>query len=321
MTTSRSDARLPVVVVLGPTGSGKSELGLALAGRFQGEIVNCDSIQVYRGLDIGSAKTPVEQRHGIPHHLLDVIGPGEELTAGRYSRLARQIIDEIAGRDRLPIVVGGTGFYLRALLDGLAPAPERDVQLRSRLQKMVNKRPGVLHRVLRRHDPAAAARIHPNDTPKLIRAIEITLLGGRPATQAQGAPREAFSGIRALKLGLAPERKLLYSRLDGRTERLFANGLIEETKRLIAAGYDCDSKPMQSLGYKQALQYLEGELSLEAAIAECQMKTRQYAKRQVTWFRAERDVHWLQGFGSEKDVREVAVEQCMSFLLHVGPAG
>jgi tRNA dimethylallyltransferase len=233
--------------------------------------------------------------------------------------MGRQIIGQIAQRGRFPIVVGGTGFYLRALLDGLSPAPERDTRLRSRLQQMAKRRPGVLQRVLQRYDPAAAARIHPNDVPKLIRAVEITLVAGEPATQAQSAPRDAFSGIMTLKLGLAPERNLLYSRLNERTAWLFANGLLEETKRLLAAGYDCDSKPMQSLGYKQALQYFQGELSLEAAIAECQAKTRQYAKRQVTWFRAEQDVHWLYGFGSEKNVRETAVQHCIPFLSQLAP--
>lgn len=300
--------------MLGPTGSGKSELALNLARRFDGEIVNCDSIQVYKGLDIGSAKTPVEQRAGVPHHVLDVIGPGEELSAGSYARVARNVISDVAQRVRLPIVVGGTGFYLRALLDGLSPAPERDARLRERLEQMANRRPGVLHRVLRRYDPAAAARIHANDTPKLIRAIEITLLSGEPATQAQTAAREAFTGIETLKLGLMPERALLYSRLNGRTIALFENGLIEETKRLLAAGYQRDSKPMQSLGYKQAAQYLAGELSLDQAVRECQTKTRQYAKRQITWFRAERDVQWLPGFGWEPAVQEKAMQRSSAFL-------
>ncbi|MBV8895220.1 MAG: tRNA (adenosine(37)-N6)-dimethylallyltransferase MiaA [Acidobacteriaceae bacterium] len=304
----------PILVVLGPTGSGKSELGLCLASRFGGEIVNCDSIQVYKGLDIGSAKTPVQQRRGIPHHLLDVIGPGEELSAGSYSRRARDVISDIARRGRLPIVIGGTGFYLRALLDGLSPAPERDARLRRRLQQMAGRRTGVLHRVLRRYDPTAATRIHTNDTPKLIRAIEITLLSGEPATQAQAAARDAFGGIRVLKLGLRPERALLHSRLNARTVWLFKNGLIEEAKRLLETGYGSDSKPMQSLGYKQAVQYLAGQLSLERAMTECQAETRQYAKRQITWFRAERDVQWFPGFGSDKDTQEQSETKARIFL-------
>ncbi len=305
---------VPVVVVLGPTGAGKSELALALARYFLGEIVNCDSIQVYRGLDIGSAKTPVEDRRDVPHHLLDVIGPGEELSAGSYARMTRRVIIEIHQRGSLPVVVGGTGFYLRALLDGLSPAPGRDATLRGRLQQMSARRQNILHRVLQRYDPAAAARIHRNDTPKLIRAIEIMLLSGKPATQAQGAPRQAFSGIAPLKIGLEPDRKLLYSRLNDRTTWLFHNGLIEETRQLLKLGYEHGSKPLQSLGYKQAIQFISGELSFDSALSECQKKTRQYAKRQTTWFRAESDVYRLGGFGSEKNVQEAAIQRVVDFL-------
>jgi tRNA dimethylallyltransferase len=287
------------VVVLGPTGSGKSELGLRLAVHFGGEIVNCDSIQVYCGLDIGSAKTPVANRRDIPHHMLDVIGPGEELSAGSYARMARHIIVDAQRRGRVPIVVGGTGFYVRALLDGLSPAPERDAQLRERLQQIARRRPGFLYRVLRRYDAPAAARIHANDTPKLIRAIEIMLLSGKTATRAQAAPREAFAGVACLKIGLAPDRKALYARLDERAAWMFQNGLIEETRGLMDLGYAHDSKPMQSVGYKQAVQLIRGELSFAAAVAKCQVKTRQYAKRQMTWFRRERDVQWINAFGWE----------------------
>jgi tRNA dimethylallyltransferase len=309
-TVSRQNAA--VVVVLGPTGSGKTELALTLATHLHGEIVNCDSIQVYRGFNIGSAKLPIERRQGIPHHLLDVIGPNEELSAGSYARTARQVITEIHQRRRVPIVVGGTGFYLRALLDGLSPAPGRDQNLRDRLQQTETRRQGILHRFLRLYDAAAASRIHPNDTPKLIRAVEIMLLTGAPTTQAQSVPREAFSGIVALKLGLAPERKALYSRLNERSAWMFRTGLIEETKRLLESGYTCRSKPMQSLGYKQALQFISGEYSLESALAECQAKTRQYAKRQLTWFRAEQEVLWLHGFGTDQAIQEAALEKSLT---------
>ncbi len=308
----------PVIIVLGPTGSGKSDLALTLAGQTGGEIVNCDSVQVYRGFDIGTAKIPLESRRGIRHHLLDILGPGEELSAGSYAQQARQVITEIHQRGGVPIVTGGTGFYLRALLDGLSPAPGRDPVLRDRLQAMESRRVGILHRVLRRHDRAAAARIHTNDTHKLIRAIEITFLSGEPVTQAQAAPRQAFAGIAALKLGLAPERQLLNSRLNERANWMFQNGLIEETKRLTESGYAYDSKPMQSVGYKQAVQVIRGQLSLACAVHECQAKTRQYAKRQVTWFRAERGVQWLNGFGSDDCVRQTAVQSAFSFLFTRG---
>jgi tRNA dimethylallyltransferase len=306
----------PVIVIIGPTGSGKSELALEMAEQLGGEIVNCDSVQVYRGLDIGAAKTPPDQRRGIPHHLIDVIGPGEELTAGAYATAARPLIKDIQKRDRLPIVVGGTGLYLRALVDGLSPAPTRDPGLRERLESIEARRVGYLHRALRRYDPLAAGRIHPNDVPKLIRAIEISRLSGKPLTEAQEAPREAFTGITALKIGLAPDRKLLYTKLNERASWMFHNGLVDETQRLLASGYARDSKPLQSLGYRQALEVIEGACSFESALIECQAKTRQYAKRQTTWFRAEAGVHWLQGFGSEARTFQSALELSREFLLH-----
>lgn len=305
-----------LIVVLGPTGSGKSELALDLAEQLGGEIVNCDSVQVYRGFEVGAAKTPPSERRNIPHHLIDVIGPGEELTAGAYARLTRPVINDIHARDRVPVVVGGTGFYVRALLEGLSPAPARDPQLRQRLHFRETRRPGFLYRALRRCDPVAATRIHANDTPKLIRAIEISSLSGRPASQAQSAPRDAFSSATALKLGLSPDRKLLYTRLNERTAWMFHHGLIEETERLLGMGYTRDSKPMQSLGYKQALLYLEDRRSLGTAMVECQAKTRQYAKRQVTWFRAEQNVQWLNDFGSDNHVKREALERSRKFLAH-----
>jgi tRNA dimethylallyltransferase len=304
----------PLLVVLGPTGSGKSELALALARHVRGEIVNCDSIQVYRGFDIGSAKTPIEHRSGIPHHLIDVIGPGEELSAGSYARAARQVIAGIRDRRGVPVVVGGTGFYLRALLDGLSPAPGRDDAVRDRLQQIEARRPTSLHRFLRRYDLAAAARIHPNDTQKLIRAVELTLLSGHSATRAQSTPRQAFAGVVALKVGLNPDRKILYSRLNARTTWMFDNGLMEETRQLLESGYLPHSKPMQSLGYRQALRVISGQCSRESAVAECQAKTRQYAKRQITWFRAEPDVLWMSGFGSEREVQAATVTKSIAFL-------
>jgi tRNA dimethylallyltransferase len=315
MNTELGSKRSPALVVLGPTGSGKSELGLALARHFSGEIVNCDSIQIYRGLNIGSAKTPLENRRGIPHHLIDVIGASEELSAGSYARIARETIRDIHAQGGVPIVVGGTGFYLRALLDGLSPAPTRNVRLRERLEQIAARRQNALHRILRRYDPVAAERIHANDKPKLIRALEITFLSGVPATRAQASARQAFEGIAVLKLGLAPDRVLLYERLNERAAWMFHHGLLEETQRLLASGYEAQSKPMQSLGYKQALKVLRRESSIEAAITECQTKTRQYAKRQLTWFRAEQHVEWLNGFGSEKNVQETALEKSSTFLL------
>ncbi|MGH9639115.1 MAG: tRNA (adenosine(37)-N6)-dimethylallyltransferase MiaA [Bryobacteraceae bacterium] len=288
----------PLVVVLGPTGSGKSDMALALAESVHGEIVNCDSVQVYRGLEIGAAKVPVSARRGIPHHLIDIIGPAEELTGGGYARLARQVLAQIGARGRIPIVVGGTGFYLRALLDGLSPAAGRDERLRARLTRIAARRPASLHRVLRARDPAAASRIHPNDRQKLIRALELTLLEGQPASLTQSRPRDALQGFTVIKLGLAPDRAALYDRLNRRTESMFRQGILRE-----AAELPRGAKPLHALGYKQAFSVLQGISTLEEAIRECQTKTRQYAKRQMTWFRAEHGVVWLPGFGSDPEIQ------------------
>lgn len=304
----------PLLVVLGPTGGGKSELGLYLAERFAGEIVNCDSIQVYRGLDIGSAKTPLRERRGIRHWLIDIIDLDQELTAGAYARLARQSISEIHASGRIPIVVGGTGFYLKALIEGLSPAPGRDEQLRSRLARTAGRRPGALHRFLQARDPEAAARIHPHDHKKLIRAIELTILGRQPASRTQALPRDGIQGAAILKLGLAPDRSLLYQRLNERSAWLFANGLIEETQHLLDLDYPANAKPLQSLGYKQAAKFLTGEISGMEAIRECQTRTRQYAKRQMTWFRGEMDVNWLHGFGGDEAVQNRAAALAETFL-------
>jgi tRNA dimethylallyltransferase len=304
----------PIVTILGPTGAGKSELGLALAEAFDGEIVNCDSIQVYRGLQIGSAKVPAEARRGIPHHLIDILSPDQELTAGAYSRLARTVLEELRARQTLPIVVGGTGFYLKALFDGLSPAPGRDERLRARLGEIASRRPLVLHRLLRRGDPTAAARIHPNDRQKLIRAIELTLLAGRSATETQTLPRDVLQDVSVLKIGLVPQRMLLYERLNQRSAYMFENGLIAETQGMLDGGISAGAKPLQSLGYKQAVNVITNQMTLCEAIQECQAKTRHYAKRQITWFRREPAVNWLTGFGEEERIQQQALEMTANFI-------
>lgn len=314
MTTAATSAPDPLVAVLGPTGAGKSELALALAESVGGEIVNCDSIQVYRGLNIGSAKLPPEARRGIRHHLLDIISPDQELTAGTYARLARAALSAIRANRRIPIVAGGTGFYLKALLDGLSPAPTRNEALRHRLTAIAQRRPAALHRFLRMHDARAAGRIHPNDRQKLIRALELILLARRPATQTQLLPRDRLRGFAVLKLGLCPERALLYERLNHRSACLFKNGLIEETKALLAGGISPDAKALQSLGYKQALAVLEGRLTRDQAVSECQIRTRQYAKRQFTWFRADPEIQWLPGFGWEERIQAQVLERATEFV-------
>jgi tRNA dimethylallyltransferase len=287
-----------LVVILGPTGSGKTSLSVTLARQFDGEVVSCDSVAVYRGLEIGSAKPSAEQRQQVPHQLLDVVTPDAFYTAGDYSRDARAAIAGIAGRGRLPIVTGGTGLYLRALLQGLFPGPQRSAPLRDRLLRKAETRgPGGLHRILKRLDPASAARIHSNDVAKVIRAIEVTLAASRPMSEAWKEGREALSGYRVLRVGLDPERGPLYERINTRARAMFAQGLIEETRELIARyGHP---PALGSLGYRQAAQYLAGELTLEQAITAASQGHRNYAKRQLTWFRREPDVCWLNGFGDD----------------------
>lgn len=316
-TSAASNSGLwPLVAVVGPTGAGKSELALRIAESFQGEIVNCDSIQVYRGLDIGSAKLSPAARRGVVHHLIDVIAVDQELTAGEYSRLARQVLAQICSRNRLPIIVGGTGFYLRALLEGLSPAPARHQPLRARLQEVSRRRPAALHRLLRLRDPIAALRIHPNDRQKLVRALELIFLAGRPASSVQSAPRHRLEGFAILQLGLAPDRVLLRERIDQRTVAMFGGGLIEELRQLLGCGFSPELKSLQSLGYKQARQVLSGELSLDQALRQCQTKTRQYAKRQITWFRHQPGIEYLHGFGSEQHIQEKALARVRNFLAH-----
>jgi len=298
---------IPLPVVLGPTGSGKSDLAIRIALEVGGEIVNCDSLQLYRGFDVGTAKVREAERCGVPHHLIDLIGPDQVFTAGDYSRVATSALREIATRGRVPIVAGGTGFYLRALLEGLFSGPTRDSAIRERLQRREAERPGSMHRILARLDPAAAARIHPNDKNKTMRALEVRLLAGTPISSLFASGRSALTGFQAIKLGLDPPRELLYQALDARAVHMFEQGLIDEVRRLLASGVSPQAKPFESLGYKQALQVLQGRLTPQEALASTQLETRRYAKRQLTWFRKEPGVNWLHGFGSESSIQAAAL--------------
>lgn len=307
----RSPTMHPLIAILGPTGSGKSELALAVAERYGGEIVNFDSIQVYRHFDIGAAKLSAAERRGIPHHLIDVLEPDEVFTAGDFARRAAQVVRDIRDRGRLPILAGGTGFYLRALLDGLFPGPTRDEALRRRLARRSGPR---LHKLLQRFDPAAAKKIHPNDVPKLVRALEVILLARRPLTELFAQGRRALEGFRARKIGLLPDRAALYARINRRTEAMFASGLVEEVRGILARGYAETAKPFESHGYKQALQHLGGQVSLSEAIYSAQRNTRHYAKRQITWFRREQDVVWFHGFGEDPHIQQQVLELAGEFL-------
>ena len=302
---------IPLPVILGPTGSGKSALSLCIALGIGGEIVNCDSLQVYRGFDAGTAKVPLAERQGVPHHLIDVVDPAQLFTAGDYARLAEAVIHDISARGRVPVLVGGTGFYLRSLLEGLSPGPIRDAALRAKLAGREAKRPGSLHRILARLDPVSAARIHPNDKNKTMRALEIRLLEGASLSLLFKRGRAALAGFRAIKIGLDPPRELLYARLNERARRMFypaapGQDLLEEVRRLLAAGVPADAKPFESLGYKQALQLLGGRITKEQALESTQRETRQYAKRQWTWFRKETGVQWIPGFGDDAQVQTEA---------------
>jgi tRNA dimethylallyltransferase len=294
-----------LVVILGPTASGKTSLSLHLAERLQGEIVSCDSVAVYREFEIGTAKPSHAERLRVPHHLIDVATPAEHVTAGDYSRLARQALRDIAARGRLPIVVGGSGLYLRALLDGLFAGPPRSEELRVRLRERATERGSeYLHKLLRRLDPAAAQAIHENDVPKVIRALEVSISARAPMTGLWQQGRDALSGFRILRIGLSPDRQMLYERINHRAREMFSKGLVEETQAL-AARYPA-AWALSSLGYKQATQYLQKEFSLDQAIASAQQGHRNYAKRQLTWFRREPDVHWIAGFGSDPAIQKKA---------------
>jgi tRNA dimethylallyltransferase len=292
-----------LVVILGPTASGKTALSLHLARRFSGEIVSCDSVAVYRESEIGTAKPTATERQQVPHHLIDVVAPTELFTAGDYSRLGRAAIHEISSRGRVPIVVGGTGLYLRALLEGLFPGPPRSEELRARLRERAAERgPLYLHTMLRRLDPRAAETVHANDVPKMIRAVEVSITARIPMTEMWQKGRDPLRGFHILRIGLDPERAALYEHINARARQMFSAGLIEET-RMLAERYGQAARPLASLGYKQAMQYLSGELSLEQAIAAAQQGHRNYAKRQMTWFRREPAVEWFRGFGSDQQVQ------------------
>jgi tRNA dimethylallyltransferase len=296
-----------LVVVLGPTASGKTALSLSLAERFHGEIVNCDSVAMYREFDVGTAKPTASERARAPHHLLDCVAPTSHVTAGEYARQARKVLDEIKVRGHMPVVVGGTGLYMRALLEGLFPGPQRFEELRERLRQRAESRGSShLHRILRRLDRAAADKIHANDTPKLIRAIEVCLASRQKMTELWQRGRDPLRRFRILRLGLDPDRQALYDRINRRGRQMFEGGLVKETQGLYEK-YGPAAGPLSSLGYSQAMQHIRGKLTLEQALQAAQQAHRNYAKRQMTWFRREPDVHWLRGFGDDAQIQSEAV--------------
>jgi tRNA dimethylallyltransferase len=346
-----------LIVILGPTASGKSALAIELAKRLNGEILVCDSTQVYRHFDIGTAKVaPVGARisrdpagarvtdvpapshsvktgqQKIPHHLVDLVEPDEIFTAGDYRRHALLALDDLRRRSKLPILAAGTGLYLRALLEGLADAPTRSEELRDRLRLSAKQHGAThLHKILARLDPASAARIAPRDTQKIIRAIEMRILAGKPVAEIFSAGRSdspdddrrkvrsnALEGYAITKIGLAPPRPALYARIDARVNEMLAAGWLDEVRTLVSSGVRDkarenvriapDAKPFQFIGYADLRAHLEGRIPLAAAVANIQQSTRRFAKRQLTWFRREPDVHWLESFGDADETLAAALD-------------
>jgi len=295
---------LPLVAIIGPTASGKSALAVKLAERLGGEVVACDSTQLYRGFDIGTAKPTLAERHGIPHHLVDILGPKDDATAGGYRQLALQILGELRQRKRLPVFTVGTGLYLRALLEGLADVPQRSQELRERLRASVEEHtPGHLHRVLKRLDPEAAGKIASADEQKLIRAVEVCLLTSKPISEVHRTGRVPLEGWRILKVGLMPPREKLNERIHARTDAMLEHGWMREVQALLDSGLSEDAKLFDFIGYRELRSVLRGGITLQEAREAIQQATRRYAKRQLTWFRKEAGVRWFSGFGDDAEVQ------------------
>ena len=304
----------PGIIILGPTASGKTKLGIDLALRFRGEIVSCDALQVYRHMDIGTAKVSPTEKERVRHHMLDLRDPGEDFSAGDYQRLAREALNEIRSRGNRPFVVGGTGFYLKALIEGLFEGPARSEELRARMRKIIGRRgPGTLHRALRLVDPESANRIAEADPERIIRAYEVRLISGKSISWWQQQPRDVLTGYRWLKLGIDVPRDLLYQRINRRVEEMFESGLVEEAKTLLNSYPKC-SQAFKAIGYRQISEYLDGKYSLSQAMDATQMESRRYAKRQLTWFRSDPNILWLDGRLEFDELRSQAEIHIANFL-------
>jgi tRNA dimethylallyltransferase len=291
-----------LIALVGPTASGKSALALRLAADHGGEIVSCDSLQVYRGLDIGSAKPTGEERRRVRHHLIDVVDPGQHFSAADYARLARAAVEEIAGRGALPIVAGGTGLYLRALLGGLFEGPSRDAALRERLERIARRHGDArLHRLLARVDPVAAARTAPRDRVRVIRALEVYRASGRPITEHQRQPLQGLEGYEVLTVGLSPPREALLKAVERRTDEMLERGLIDEVRALLGR-YPPDLRPLQAIGYRQAVAVAQARMDLPQARRDIVRETMRYAKRQMTWFRHQAAARWFADAGSAHEL-------------------
>ena len=312
---------LPLIVVVGPTASGKSALVVALACALQAEIIACDSTQLYRGVNVGTAKPTLEERQGVIHHLIDVLDASEDSTAGGYRDLALAVLADMGKRGRLPILAVGTGLYMRALLEGLADLPLRSEELRERLRASSRKYGAMhLHGVLRRMDAEAATKIAPTDEQKLIRAIEVCLLMRKPISEVHRAGRKPLEGWRTLKVGLMPSREMLHERIDARTDAMIESGWLTEVRGLLAAGIAENAKIFDFIGYREMLGVLRGNLTMEKARAAIQLATRHYAKRQLTWFRKDKSIRWFAGPGDDAQVQS-DISEYVSKEMQAGSRG
>jgi tRNA dimethylallyltransferase len=302
------DVRAPILAIVGPTASGKSDLSIALALRIGGEIINCDSVQVYQGIQIATAKVPLTERHGVPHHLIDFVSPQVNFTAADWARAAIQKVEEIEGRGRRVILAGGTGLYLRALRQPFFASPPTDEKLRLRLTQIRERRgPEHLHRMLQRLDPSEATRQSPRDWPRVQRAIEFCLQTREPISRQRPIrPQPPAMASRIQIIALGPPRRQLYDRINARTETHFANGLVAEVRRLLDEGVPPNSNALGAHGYRRVVELLRGQRDLESAIEQTKLDVRHYAKRQLSWFRNELGVQWLEGFGEDLGVQEQA---------------
>ncbi|HET8674265.1 MAG TPA: tRNA (adenosine(37)-N6)-dimethylallyltransferase MiaA [Blastocatellia bacterium] len=303
-----------IPAIVGPTASGKSELGIRLALASEGEIINLDSVQVYRRIQVATAKVPAQERRGVPHHLIDIVEPTENFTAGEYARLAAASLSDVEARGRTAILVGGTGFYLRALVSPLFESPKTDLKLRERLIGLAERRGREhLHKLLSRIDARAAARLQPRDLSRVMRAIEVFFQTGRRMSESQPeVPPPPEFASRARVIALSPPREALYELINRRAERMFEGGLVEEVERLVSEGVPLDAKAFQAHGYRRVVEYLKGARTREDALNQMKLDTRHYAKRQLSWWRAWPGVKWIYRFGDDPRAFEEAQDYLKS---------
>lgn len=308
----------PVIVLAGPTAVGKTSLSLRLAKALDAEIISADSMQVYRGMNIGTAKIPAEERAGIPHHLIDVADPSEDFSIARYVRLGREVIRDLDTRGKVPLVVGGTGFYIQALLKDLDFSEEKKEGTLREEYRLLAETEGTkaLHDRLAAVDPVSAEAIHPNNIKRVIRALEYFEESGQPISALNEAQTGQESPYRILYLVLNLPRQELYCRIDRRVDQMMEEGLLEETKQLLQAGIPAQATALQSIGYKELAEYLRGTCSLDEAVNQIKLHSRHYAKRQITWFKREPDAVWIEksDYAAEEELLMALLERCRSFL-------